>query len=72
MRSTAAPHTESRLARLVRNKRVGFPVVEQGLDPVPGTPIAIMMYKLSVRIFFSHFSYKSLDYVKNIYLFDVC
>ncbi len=29
MRSTAAPYTESRLARLVRNKRVGFPVVEQ-------------------------------------------
>ncbi len=28
MRSTAAPYTESRLARLVRNKRVGFPVVE--------------------------------------------
>ncbi len=27
--STAAPYTESRLARLVRNKRVGFPVVEQ-------------------------------------------
>jgi hypothetical protein len=26
--STAAPYTESRLARLVRNKRVGFPVVE--------------------------------------------
>ncbi len=31
MRSTAAPYTESRLARLVRNKRVGFPVVEQVL-----------------------------------------
>jgi hypothetical protein len=29
VRSTAAPYTESRLARLVRNKRVGFPVVEQ-------------------------------------------
>ncbi len=29
MRSTAAPYTESRLARLVPNKRVGFPVVEQ-------------------------------------------
>jgi hypothetical protein len=28
VRSTAAPYTESRLARLVRNKRVGFPVVE--------------------------------------------
>jgi hypothetical protein len=28
-RSTAAPYTESRLARLVRNKHVGFPVVEQ-------------------------------------------
>jgi hypothetical protein len=27
--STAAPYTESRLARLVRNKRVGFPVLEQ-------------------------------------------
>ena len=29
VRSTAAPYTESRLARLVRNKRVGFRVVEQ-------------------------------------------
>jgi hypothetical protein len=29
VRSTAALYTESRLARLVRNKRVGFPVVEQ-------------------------------------------
>jgi hypothetical protein len=29
VRSTAAPYTESRLARLVRNKRVGFPEVEQ-------------------------------------------
>ncbi len=29
MRSTAAPYTESRLAHLVRNKCVGFPVVEQ-------------------------------------------
>jgi hypothetical protein len=28
VRSTTAPYTESRLARLVRNKRVGFPVVE--------------------------------------------
>ncbi len=28
MRSTAAPYTESRLAHLVRNKCVGFPVVE--------------------------------------------
>jgi hypothetical protein len=28
-RSTAAPYTESRLAHLVRNKCVGFPVVEQ-------------------------------------------
>jgi hypothetical protein len=26
--STATPYTESRLARLVRNKRAGFPVVE--------------------------------------------
>ncbi len=31
MGSTAAPYTESRLARLVRNKRVGFPVVEQSV-----------------------------------------
>jgi hypothetical protein len=29
VRSTTAPYTESRLAHLVRNKRVGFPVVEQ-------------------------------------------
>ncbi len=29
VRSTAAPYTESRLAHLVRNKCVGFPVVEQ-------------------------------------------
>ncbi len=29
VRSTAAPYTEFRLARLVQNKRVGFPVVEQ-------------------------------------------
>jgi hypothetical protein len=29
VRSTAAPYTESSLVRLVRNKRVGFPVVEQ-------------------------------------------
>ncbi len=28
VRSTAASYTESRLARLVRNKRLGFPVVE--------------------------------------------
>jgi len=28
VRSTAAPYTESRLARLVWNKRIGFPVVE--------------------------------------------
>ncbi len=32
VRSTTAPYTESRLARLVRNKRVGFPVVEQLLS----------------------------------------
>jgi hypothetical protein len=30
VRSTAAPYTESRLTHLVRNKCVGFPVVEQG------------------------------------------
>ena len=30
MRTTTAPYTESRLAHLVRNKCVGFPVVEQG------------------------------------------
>ncbi len=29
VRSTAVPYTESRLAHLVRNKCVGFPVVEQ-------------------------------------------
>ena len=29
MRSTTVPYTESRLAHLVRNKCVGFPVVEQ-------------------------------------------
>ncbi len=29
VRSATEPYTESRLARLVRNKRVGFPVVEQ-------------------------------------------
>ena len=29
VRFTAAPYTESRLAHLVRNKCVGFPVVEQ-------------------------------------------
>jgi hypothetical protein len=29
VRSTAAPYTESRLTHLVRNKCVGFPVVEQ-------------------------------------------
>ena len=29
VRSTAAPYTESRLARLILIKRVGFPVVEQ-------------------------------------------
>ncbi len=28
MRTTAAPYTESRLAHLVQNKCVGFPVVE--------------------------------------------
>jgi hypothetical protein len=31
VRSTAAPYTESRLTHLVRNKCVGFPVVEQQL-----------------------------------------
>jgi len=31
VRSTVAPYTESRLAHLVRNKCVGFPVVEQQL-----------------------------------------
>jgi hypothetical protein len=38
VRSTAAPYTESRLTHLVRNKCVGFPVVEQrygSADPVP-------------------------------------
>ncbi len=34
VRSTVAPYTESRLGRLVRNKRVGFPVVEQCLFSV--------------------------------------
>jgi hypothetical protein len=29
VRTSAAPYTESRLAHLVRNKCVGFPVVEQ-------------------------------------------
>jgi hypothetical protein len=38
VRSTAAPYTESRLTHLVRNKCVGFPVVEQlVLDPDPDT-----------------------------------
>ncbi len=37
VRSTTAPYTESRLVRLVRNKRIGFPVVEQ---PVSATPAA--------------------------------
>jgi hypothetical protein len=31
VRSTAAPYTESRLTHLVRNKCVGFPVVEQSV-----------------------------------------
>jgi hypothetical protein len=31
VRTTTAPYTESGLARLVRNKRVGFPVVEHNV-----------------------------------------
>jgi hypothetical protein len=31
VRTSAAPYTESRLAHLVRNKCVGFPVVEHYL-----------------------------------------
>jgi hypothetical protein len=38
VRSTASPYTESRLARLVRNKRVGFPVVEHSLFLVLSFP----------------------------------
>jgi hypothetical protein len=37
VRSTAAPYTESRLTHLVRNKCVGFPVVEQVRYPLPGS-----------------------------------
>jgi hypothetical protein len=42
VRSTAAPYTESRLTHLVRNKCVGFPVVEQ-----------IQYAKLVEKIFFN-------------------
>ncbi len=45
MRSTAAPYTESRLARLVRNKRVGFPVVEQRLPGVLDTTLQVTSNK---------------------------
>ena len=34
MRTATAPYTESRLARLVRNKRVGFPVVEHVVNHI--------------------------------------
>jgi hypothetical protein len=35
VRSTAAPYTESRLAHLVRNKCLGFMVVEHPLTEFP-------------------------------------
>jgi hypothetical protein len=41
VRSTAAPYTESRLTHLVRNKCVGFPVVEQYLIP----------FRIQVRVY---------------------
>jgi hypothetical protein len=41
VRTTAAPYTESRLARLVRNKRVGFPVVEH-LEPQKAVKLTIL------------------------------
>ncbi len=42
MRSTAAPYTESRLARLLRNKRVGFLVVEQVSKNLFGLSISFL------------------------------
>jgi len=45
VRSTAAPYTESRLARLVRNKRVGFLVLEHTLTMI--FVLAIMLPKVS-------------------------
>ncbi len=49
VRSTTAPYTESRLAHLVRNKCVGFPVVEQllyskGCPCVPGQRFYLFLY----------------------------
>ncbi len=48
MRSTAGPYTESRLARLVRNKRVGFPVVEQ-----------VQYVNMEYLLYFRQYSYVS-------------
>jgi hypothetical protein len=42
VRSTAAPYTESRLTHLVRNKCVGFPVVEQ---------LVLAHYKIEVSVY---------------------
>jgi hypothetical protein len=42
VRSTAAPYTESRLAHLVRNKCLGFPVVEQILITKQVTKYALL------------------------------
>ncbi len=51
VRSTTAPYTESRLALLVRNKRVGFPVVEQVLRKEMEIRIMsfILRWQLAVR-----------------------
>jgi hypothetical protein len=48
VRSTAAPYTESRLTHLVRNKCVGFPVVEHSLNYVTG-PYKIWAYFITTK-----------------------
>jgi hypothetical protein len=46
VRSTAAPYTESRLTHLVRNKCVGFPVVEQIVIMYQSVPLHTLQFSV--------------------------
>jgi hypothetical protein len=53
VRFTAAPYTESRLAHLVRNKCVGFPVVEQVVYEIHISRLELQRWHLEFAISFS-------------------
>jgi hypothetical protein len=66
VRSTAAPYTESRLTHLVRNKCVGFPVVEHCLSLTNAALlVCVFFHKLK---FFADFHYLSFIFSRRHYI----